>query len=76
MFWDIRIRSLEAQALEPLKALEEMRGPTYPEGEAVGVVVGRLNAIPEYRPCLPRLSPARRQRPTPWAEPWRPFSGR
>ena len=26
-----------------------MRGLTYPEGEAVGVVVGRLNAIPEYR---------------------------
>ena len=49
MFWDIRVRSLEAQALEPLKALEEMRGLTYPEGEAVGVVVGRLNAIPEYR---------------------------
>jgi cytochrome c peroxidase len=49
MFWDIRVRSLEAQALEPLKALEEMRGLTYSEGEAVGVVVGRLNAIPEYR---------------------------
>jgi cytochrome c peroxidase len=48
MFWDIRVRSLEAQALEPLKALEEMRGLTYPEDEAVAVVVGRLNAIPEY----------------------------
>ena len=48
MFWDIRVRSLEAQALEPLKALEEMRGLTYPEDEAVSVVVGRLTAIPEY----------------------------
>src|SRR6185295_4914456 len=26
MFWDLRVRSLETQALEPLKALEEMRG--------------------------------------------------
>jgi hypothetical protein len=26
MFWDLRVQSLEAQALEPLKALEEMRG--------------------------------------------------
>jgi cytochrome c peroxidase len=49
MFWDIHVRSLEAQALEPLKALEEMRGLTYSEDEAVGVVVGRLNTIPEYR---------------------------
>jgi cytochrome c peroxidase len=26
IFWDLRVRSLETQALEPLKALEEMRG--------------------------------------------------
>jgi cytochrome c peroxidase len=49
MFWDIRARSLEAQALEPLKALEEMRGRTYGEPQAVDAVVARLNAIPEYR---------------------------
>ena len=30
MFWDLRVRSLEAQALEPLKAFEEMRGDAYP----------------------------------------------
>ena len=34
MFWDLRVRSLEAQALEPLKALEEMRGGAYPEDRA------------------------------------------
>lgn len=28
MFWDARVRSLETQALEPIKALEEMRGNT------------------------------------------------
>lgn len=48
MFWDSRIRSLETQALEPIKALEEMRGTSYPEDEAVGVVVERLRNIPEY----------------------------
>jgi cytochrome c peroxidase len=48
MFWDNRVRSLEAQALEPLKALEEMRGTAYSEDDALGVVVGRVAAIPEY----------------------------
>ena len=28
MFWDVRAHGLEAQALEPLKAFEEMRGDT------------------------------------------------
>ena len=49
MFWDMRARSLETQALEPLKSLEEMRGTSYPEDQAVGVVVARLAAIEEYR---------------------------
>lgn len=49
MFWDLRARSLEAQALEPLKALEEMRGSAYDEAHAIPRVVGRLNAIAEYR---------------------------
>jgi cytochrome c peroxidase len=49
MFWDLRKQSLEAQALEPIKALEEMRGHAYPEDKAVETVVARLNANPEYR---------------------------
>ncbi|MBI4886037.1 MAG: cytochrome-c peroxidase [Acidobacteria bacterium] len=49
MFWDVRARSLEAQALEPLKALEEMRGHTYAEEQAVDAVVARLDANAEYR---------------------------
>jgi cytochrome c peroxidase len=48
MFWDSQIRSLEAQALEPIKALEEMRGTSYAEAVAVDVVVARLRAVPEY----------------------------
>ncbi len=49
VFWDNRIRSLESQALEPLKSLEEMRGNTYPEDEAVARVVEKLQANAEYQ---------------------------
>ena len=49
MFWDMRVTSLEAQALEPIKAFEEMRGDAYTEDKAIAAVVARLNAIPEYR---------------------------
>ena len=48
MFWDNRVRSLEAQALEPLEAMEEMRGEAYAADAAVDRVVVRLQAIPEY----------------------------
>ena len=54
MFWDLRVRSLESQALEPLKAVEEMRGDTYEEQHALARVVARLNAIPEYRQLFAR----------------------
>ena len=49
MFWDLRVQSLETQALEPLKALEEMRGGAYTEEHAVAAALARVNAIPEYR---------------------------
>jgi len=49
MFWDMRKKSLESQALEPLKSYEEMRGNTYPRGEAVARVVAKLRANAEYR---------------------------
>jgi cytochrome c peroxidase len=48
MFWDNRVRSLELQALEPIKALEEMRGTAYPVEAALETVVDRIRAIPEY----------------------------
>ncbi len=54
MFWDLRVRSLETQALEPLKALEEMRGEAYPDDRAVPEAVARLNASPEYRRLFAR----------------------
>lgn len=49
MFWDIRVNSLEKQALEPIKALEEMRGDRIPAAAILDLVIKRLNAIPEYR---------------------------
>ena len=54
MFWDVRVQSLETQALEPLKAQEEMRGDGFPAHLAVREVVFRLNAIPEYRRLFAR----------------------
>ena len=49
MFWDIRTKSLELQAIEPIKAMEEMRGLDYTETEILKEVVNRLTAIPEYQ---------------------------
>jgi len=49
MFWDDRSKSLEKQALEPIKAFEEMRGHGFEEDEILEVVAQRLRAIPEYR---------------------------
>src|SRR6185503_6808909 len=54
MFWDSRVQSLEAQALEPIKALDEMRGGAYPEDRAVPAVIARVNAIAEYRRLFAR----------------------
>lgn len=49
MFWDDRVQSLEAQALEPIKAFEEMRGHGYEDTEILDEVIDRLRKIPEYR---------------------------
>ncbi|MCB0629644.1 MAG: cytochrome-c peroxidase [Lewinella sp.] len=48
MFWDSRVESLEAQALEPIKTLEEMRGRHFSETEILDEVIRRIKAIPEY----------------------------
>ena len=50
MFWDVRVRSLETQALEPLKALEEMRGTTYEADHALDAIVARLRGTASIRP--------------------------
>lgn len=54
MFWDLRATGLEAQALEPIKSFEEMRGGLYDEGDALGQVVARLDRVAEYRALFQR----------------------
>lgn len=49
MFWDLRSESLENQALEPIKAFEEMRGTHFSESEIIDVVLTRLQAIEDYQ---------------------------
>jgi cytochrome c peroxidase len=48
MFWDARVRSLEIQALEPIKSAEEMRGTAFSKEEILPEVERRISAIPEY----------------------------
>lgn len=49
MFWDLREKSLEAQALRPIRQMEEMRGLEVHQEEVLTMVIKRLQAIPEYR---------------------------
>ncbi|GAA4234661.1 cytochrome c peroxidase [Postechiella marina] len=49
MFWDNRAKSLENQAIEPIKAMEEMRGLNYSETSILEEVISRLKSIPEYK---------------------------
>ncbi len=49
MFWDSRVKSLEAQAIEPIKALEEMRGSHFTDTDILQKVITRLRSIPEYQ---------------------------
>ena len=48
MFWDDRVKSLEKQALEPIKAFEEMRGHGFIEEDILPEIIKRLKGIPEY----------------------------
>lgn len=57
MFWDLRANGLEAQALEPLKALEEMKGKKYGEEEIIPELINRLVAIPEYQSLFKQAFP-------------------
>ena len=48
MFWDLRVESLEDQALEPILTLEEMRGSHFEKEEILVTVIQRLKNISEY----------------------------
>jgi cytochrome c peroxidase len=49
MFWDSRVRSLEAQVLVPIESLEEMRGERSAEGHGVAGAIERVRSIGQYR---------------------------
>ena len=49
MFWDNRSQSLAAQALEPVKSHEEMRGDNLTEQNVVQEIESRLNALSLYQ---------------------------
>lgn len=57
MFWDVRAESLEKQSLEPIKALEEMRGHAYPLEKALATVTNRLTKIPAYQTLFRKAFP-------------------
>ncbi|MBL9017003.1 MAG: cytochrome-c peroxidase [Myxococcales bacterium] len=48
MFWDNRTLSLEAQALGPIRNLDEMRGTSFDDTQIVPEISRRLSEIPEY----------------------------
>ncbi len=57
MFWDSRVKSLETQAIEPIKALEEMRGSHFTDVDILEKVVNRLKSIPEYQKLFKKAFP-------------------
>lgn len=49
MFWDMRAKSLEEQALLPITTLEEMRGHSFAEEAVLDEIIDRIRKIPEYQ---------------------------
>ena len=49
MFWDMRARGLEAQALAPIESAEEMRGTRVGIGGGVAAAVQRIGRVKEYQ---------------------------
>lgn len=54
MFWDSRTRGLEAQALEPIKSLEEMGGTGAAASDGVAAAVARVAAVRQYQQLFRR----------------------
>ena len=48
-FWDLRVDTLEAQAVEPIKNAVEMRSGDFLEEEIMPELINRLALIPEYQ---------------------------
>lgn len=54
MFWDSRVRGLEAQALAPIESVEEMRGNQIADGSGVAAAVSRVAAVRQYQVLFQR----------------------
>jgi len=54
MFWDSRVRGLEAQVLAPIESLEEMRGDHVGDGGGVAAAVARVAGVQQYRELFER----------------------
>lgn len=61
MFWDLRAKGLEEQALVPIKTLEEMRGNGYTEDNIIGEVVRRVAEIKAYVTLFEKAFPGEEQ---------------
>lgn len=57
MFWDLRAKGLEEQALEPIKTLEEMRGSGYADHQILDEIIERINRIPAYNELFLKAFP-------------------
>lgn len=57
MFWDIRKKSLEEQAIAPIQSLEEMKGNRFSEVEILDTIVTRLSEIKEYQEYFRKAFP-------------------
>jgi cytochrome c peroxidase len=57
MFWDLRAKGLEEQALEPIKTLEEMRGSGYADHQILDEIIERINKIPAYNELFSKAFP-------------------
>ncbi|MDJ0793836.1 MAG: cytochrome-c peroxidase [Woeseiaceae bacterium] len=48
-FWDLRVNTLEAQAIDPIRSELEMRSSDFLEDEIMPEILSRLSLIPEYQ---------------------------
>jgi cytochrome c peroxidase len=61
MFWDLRAKGLEQQALEPIRTLEEMRGNSFPEHQILDMIIDRIRKIPTYEQLFSEAFPGETQ---------------
>jgi cytochrome c peroxidase len=61
MFWDLRAKGLEMQALEPIRTLEEMRGNSFHEAKILDEIIERIRKIPTYKMLFASAFPSEQE---------------